>query len=306
MKSMKFSIIIPVYNRGLLVADAIESVLKQDFYDYELIVVNDGSSDNTMQVLDKYRDSIRIIHQENQGAESAKNSGVKEATGDYLVFLDSDDVLLPGALSVYHQIIENENEPAMLFARGCGFDSKTDSINMKLLGKSSLCIYSRNKDFLSKRAAVWLSTSFLILKRSLWCKSTMFKRGAFPADDLDFLLRTGTLGLCIIVKSPMTVGYRYHDNNSIKNILSIIDKLSFLLKMEKKNEYPGGWNRKIDRLALIGGHILIWTFRGMQKHYTRQSLSLLVKGLPAIVAKIVIKMRNHCLKEETFSFKMNS
>lgn len=305
MKSMKFSIIIPVYNRGLLVADAIESVLKQDFYDYELIVVNDGSSDNTMQVLYKYRDSIRIIHQENQGAESAKNSGVKEATGDYLVFLDSDDVLLPGALSVYHQIIENEDQPALLFARGKGIGSKTP-INNMLSCKSSLCIYSKSNDFLSKRTAVWLSTSFLIFRRSLWCKSTMFRRGAFPADDLDFLLRIGNLGPCIIVKSPMTVGYRYHDNNSIKNILSIIDKLSFLLKMEKKNEYPGGWNRKIDRLALIGGHILIWTFRGMQKHYTRQSLSLLVKGLPAIVAKIVIKMRNHCLKEETFSFKMNS
>lgn len=302
---MKFSIIIPTYNRGHLVADAIMSVLNQDFSDYELIIVNDGSSDNTMQVLNRYQDSIRIIHQENQGAETAKNSGVKEATGDYLVFLDSDDVLLPGALSVYHQIIENENQPALLFARGCGFGSEPPVNNM-ITGKSSLCIYSRNNDFLSKRGAVWLSTSFLILKRSLWCKSTMFKRGAFPADDLDFLLRTGTLGPCIIVKSPMTVGYRYHDNNSIKNILNIVDKLSFLLKMEKKNEYPGGWNRKIDRLALIGGHILIWTFRGMQKHYTRQSLSLLVKGLPAIVAKIVTKIRNHCLKEETFSFIINS
>jgi len=241
-----------------------------------------------------YNNSIRIIDQENQGAEIAKNSGVEKAIGDYLVFLDSDDVLFPSALSLYYQIIETENQPALVFAKGTGFNVKKGAPCFSF--KKNICSYSTYKDFFSKREPVWLSTSFLVLKHSLWNNSTKFKKGTFPADDLDFLLRIGTLGPCVIIKEPATVAYRYHDNNSIKDTLRIIDKLNYLIEMEKNCEYGGGLKRKVDRLALLGGHIIIWSFRGFKKRYYKKSLCFLLKGLPAVIAKIVIKLGNNMLQ----------
>lgn len=287
---MLFSIIIPVFNRGYLVSETIESVLNQNFSSYEIIVVNDGSSDDTLGVLNRYQSSICIINQEHQGAEIAKNTGVKYASGDYLVFLDSDDILLSGALSIYEKIIRNENQPALIFAKGYGFDAETNISNS--LYKNKTCNYSLNKDFFSKREPVWLSTSFLVVNRALWNSNISFKRGTFPADDLDFLLRNGTLSPCIIIKGPSTVGYRYHDNNSVINILRIIDSLNYLLRLERKREYPGGLKRKVDRLALLGGHVLIWSLRGLKKQYYMKPLQLFFKGIPAVIAKAVVKSRN--------------
>ena len=78
-KPPKVSVIIPTYNRGWVLAEAIESVLEQDFADYELIVVDDGSTDETNAILKAYRDQIRILQQNNNGVSAARNAGVRAA-----------------------------------------------------------------------------------------------------------------------------------------------------------------------------------------------------------------------------------
>ena len=93
------SVIIPTYNRGWIVKEAIDSVLDQDFTDYELIVVDDGSDDNTPEILAGYGGAITILHQSNKGVSSARNCGVAAASGQLIAFLDSDDLWLPGKLS---------------------------------------------------------------------------------------------------------------------------------------------------------------------------------------------------------------
>ncbi len=93
------SVIIPTYNRGWIVKEAIDSVLDQDFTDYELIVVDDGSDDNTPEILAGYGGVITILHQSNKGVSSARNCGVAAASGQLIAFLDSDDLWLPGKLS---------------------------------------------------------------------------------------------------------------------------------------------------------------------------------------------------------------
>ncbi len=93
---MKFSIIIPVYNVERYLKDCIQSVLKQKYKDYEIILVDDGSSDNSSQICDNYVNSyknIHVIHQENQGLSAARNRGITLAKGEYIIFLDSDDVI---------------------------------------------------------------------------------------------------------------------------------------------------------------------------------------------------------------------
>ncbi|RLB06846.1 MAG: glycosyltransferase family 2 protein [Deltaproteobacteria bacterium] len=91
------SVIIPTFNRGWILKEAIDSVLSQTFTDYELIVVDDGSTDNTPDILKSYPQT-KLIRQENRGVSAARNKGVKASAGKYLAFLDSDDLWLPGKL----------------------------------------------------------------------------------------------------------------------------------------------------------------------------------------------------------------
>src|SRR6185503_10394131 len=91
------SIIIPCYNQGRYLGDAIESVLRQSYRRLEIIVVDDGSTDDSSQVARKYSD-VKLRRQENRGFSRARNAGLEASRGDYLVFLDADDRLLPGAI----------------------------------------------------------------------------------------------------------------------------------------------------------------------------------------------------------------
>jgi glycosyltransferase involved in cell wall biosynthesis len=92
------SVIIPTFNRRDFIADAVESVLFQGIKNLEIIVVDDGSSDDTKSILERYADRVRYIYQDNQGVSAARNRGVIESRGRLLAFLDSDDVWAPGKL----------------------------------------------------------------------------------------------------------------------------------------------------------------------------------------------------------------
>jgi glycosyltransferase involved in cell wall biosynthesis len=92
------SVIIPTYNRGSLVTGAIDSVLEQTFTDFELIVIDDGSTDDTVERLDPYMDRIRYVHQANLGASAAQNAGLREARGEWVAILASDDIWHPAKL----------------------------------------------------------------------------------------------------------------------------------------------------------------------------------------------------------------
>ena len=92
------SVVIPSYNRVLLLKEAIDSVLAQDFEDFELIVVDDGSTDATPELLESYPD-ICVLGQEHRGVSAARNAGIARASGRFLAFLDSDDLWLPGKLT---------------------------------------------------------------------------------------------------------------------------------------------------------------------------------------------------------------
>ena len=103
---MKISIIIPVFNCDQYVKTTIESILQQSFTDFELILVDDGSTDSSGIICDSYasKDSrICVLHQKNKGVSSARNAGVLSSSGDYLIFIDSDDTLENNALSVLYE-----------------------------------------------------------------------------------------------------------------------------------------------------------------------------------------------------------
>ena len=95
----KVSVVVPTFNRGWILRDAVESVLNQNYADLELIVVDDGSTDDTLRILADYAGRLTIIRQANQGVSAARNAGVRQASGELIAFLDSDDYWLGGKLT---------------------------------------------------------------------------------------------------------------------------------------------------------------------------------------------------------------
>jgi glycosyltransferase involved in cell wall biosynthesis len=96
-----FSVVIPSYNRSDMTVDAVNSVLGQTFRDFEIIVVDDGSTDGTEQVLRRFGEKIRYHKQENAGVAAARNRGIALSGGDYICYLDSDDLWHPQKLALY-------------------------------------------------------------------------------------------------------------------------------------------------------------------------------------------------------------
>ena len=111
MDRPRVSVIIPTYNRAQFIEAAIVSVLEQTFSDYEIIIVDDGSTDNTRQVVEPYLDRAQYVYQENGGAGMARNHGLRLARGEYIAFLDSDDLFMPHKLE--RQIAYLEANPAV-------------------------------------------------------------------------------------------------------------------------------------------------------------------------------------------------
>ena len=116
MQEVKVSVVIPSYNSARYVVTAVESVLAQTFRDYEILVVDDGSTDDTKEVLSKYGDSIRYLYKPNGGVSSARNYGIEKATGKYVALLDADDVWMPEKLAKQIAVLEADENIGLCYA----------------------------------------------------------------------------------------------------------------------------------------------------------------------------------------------
>ena len=119
------SVVIPTYNTANLLPDAVESVLTQTYRDFELIVVDDGSTDETPEVMGGYTDDVRYIRKENGGSASARNRGIREATGQYVALLDADDLWLPEKLECQMEQFEAQRDLAWSYTDWIHVDAET-------------------------------------------------------------------------------------------------------------------------------------------------------------------------------------
>ena len=151
---MKFSIIIPTYNRASFLLRAIESVLAQTYTDWELIIVDDGSTDNTKDIVSQYNDDrIRYIYQQNAERSAARNNGINHANGDYVCFMDSDNLMLSHRLQLladsitteacYYTGIEyrNETNSSSVIKEGkeFGFPINKDELIQEIIATPQIC-----------------------------------------------------------------------------------------------------------------------------------------------------------------------
>ena len=131
MESPLVSIILPVYNHGEFLRDSIQSILNQDYNNFELIIVNDGSTDSTNQILEEFSGNtqITIIRQENFGLPTALNSGFTIAKGTFLTWTSADNLMAPAALSVLVKALKNEKNVGLVFADYTVVDLYGDEIS---------------------------------------------------------------------------------------------------------------------------------------------------------------------------------
>jgi len=118
------SVVIATYNRAHFLPETIDSVLNQRFQDFELIVVDDGSTDNTREVLERYEPRVRYIYQENRGPSAARNLGVRQAKGAWIAIQDSDDLCAPEHLAALHGYVQSHPECGMVFGNGAYLGGK--------------------------------------------------------------------------------------------------------------------------------------------------------------------------------------
>ncbi len=178
------SVIIPCFNHGHLVSEAIESVLAQSYGNHEIVLVDDGSTDNTAGNVAGFP-GVRYVRQENQGLAAARNTGARESTGEYLVFLDADDLLLPDALQIGLNTLRSN--PDCAFVAGWCKWMTADGTPLETPER----VWSGKEDFYHK---------LLTCNNMGGIMAVMFRRSAFDsvggfdptlrsAEDYEFYLR---------------------------------------------------------------------------------------------------------------------
>src|SRR5262249_534017 len=128
---MLFSIVIPTYNRMRFLPSALKSVWRQKFQDFEVIVVDDGSTDETPIYLSSLDRKVRYIRQANRGPGAARNVGTQAATGDYVAFLDSDDLWFPWTLDVFRWAVQKYNYPTIIAGQFIEFFDEAELIEVQ-------------------------------------------------------------------------------------------------------------------------------------------------------------------------------
>ena len=205
------SIIIPTHNRLPLLPQAIESVLAQDMRDLELIVVDDGSTDGTGDVLARYQEEARVrsVRQDNGGRSRARNHGARLATGEWLGFLDSDDRYLPKALSRHLAVIGQQPETGLTLGGHTNCDAAGQTLGERRPWEEG-----------SLTLTHWLFNCLgmpgtLLVRRDWFEKLGGFDPACEIAEDWDFFLRLARAGCPMQwVRQPVCV-YRLHAGNSV-------------------------------------------------------------------------------------------
>jgi len=179
----RVSIIIPTHNRKAFVLEAVGSVLAQTFEDYELIVVDDGSNDGTGEALKKYEDRLHYLCQENQGVSAARNCGLAHARGEFIAFLDSDDLWLPKKLAI--QVAFMEQHPG---AQICYTDEMWIRGGVRVNPKKRHAKYS-GEIYPHCLPLCIISPSSALMRRGLLEEVGAFDPGLPVCEDYDLWLR---------------------------------------------------------------------------------------------------------------------
>jgi glycosyltransferase involved in cell wall biosynthesis len=230
----------------------VNSILAQRYADFELIVVDDGSHDKTLEYLRTLVTKVAVLRQSNEGPGSARNRGAQIATGEYLAFLDSDDVWFPWTLEVYRETIDRCNRPSFLAGKPHFF---SDNSELEGIESESLRI-ERFKDHLaSGNEWRWWGVSSFVINREMFLRVGGFIEDRVNGEDADLALRLGTATGFVQITAPATFAYRAHAANMKDNLGRTLAGMRYILNAENNDRYPGGRARARERREMLTRHM---------------------------------------------------
>lgn len=232
----KITVIIPTYNLANYLCEAIDSVLNQTFKDFEIIVIDDGSTDSTKAKTDKYNNTIKYFYQKNSGVSVARNKGLKESRGEYIAFLDADDMWLPKKLENSLAFLENGNFDWICTGRstltkeghmvGRNIKPESEIFDDKgRINKLEIGLFNLNYSL--------AITSTVVIKRKCIETCGLFDVTLKQCEDLDLLLRFKEAGLKGGYLDESLVIKRSHGANLSRG--NPLKNLRYTIKVAKKH-----------------------------------------------------------------------
>lgn len=226
-----FSVVIPLYNKVLSIQETLESVLNQTFQDFEVLVVNDGSTDGSAEIVQKFEDSrIKLINKENGGVSSARNKGILEAKFDWIAFLDADDLWETQKLEYYALAINNDPSISWIFSKYSQLYKGRAQHVIFQIGSGK--VFNIFEEF-SK--GIKIHTSTVVVKKQLFLQRSdlWFRVGLNNSEDREVWYK-----LCCLDKTPYFINkplskYIIDDQQSLtKNVVNI--SKNHFLSMEER------------------------------------------------------------------------
>lgn len=233
------SVIIPAYNREYMVGNAIESVLSQSYTNLELIVVDDGSTDDTRNVARSFADDrIRLIETDHRGAYVARNTGIENSRGEYIAFLDSDDVWLPGKLAKQMRVAER-NDVAFVSTNGFMLSEGEKGYRMEFM------LSTGNNDYRGKCYRELLKQNFISTSSVMMSKSIFDDVGPFIAEnrgrlDYEMWLRVAKKYEIDYISQPLFL-YKVHADRLSSNTIARLHDRLYVYHLEEERCSQSGW-----------------------------------------------------------------
>ncbi len=214
--SPDISVIIPIYNTGALLQETINSVLNQTFKNFELLLINDGSNDlKTLEIINSQTDNrIKIINQINSGVAVSRNRGIAEAKGQYLAFLDHDDLFLPEKLTNLKSIMDKDSEIIMTYSSIIPFGDLS-----KPLFKLPI-VQNLTPSHLISRNYIYSMSCVMCRKNLIEKYQINFDNACVPCDDWDFHIQCAIHGKIICADKPL-IQYRLHADNQSNDLIKM-------------------------------------------------------------------------------------
>ncbi len=210
MNTPEISVIIPTYNRAKVLSTCIDAILAQDYTNFELIIVDDGSSDNTLELLQKYQYQLHIISQENRGVSSARNAGIAKARGKYLAFCDSDDIWMPKKLSIQHQFFQNHPEALVCYTNEIWIRHGRRVNPCRHHAKISGWIFEPSLEL------CLVSPSSVMMHHSFFELVGTFDEDLPACEDYDLWLRAAHVMQFYCIPEPLIIKYGGHEDQLSK------------------------------------------------------------------------------------------